>query len=147
MSRYRKGSHTVFDLKFHLVWTTKYRYRVMSEKIAPRTRDILSQVCQELDAAIVKGHLSPDHVHMLVSIPPHLPVSKLMQHLKGVSSRKLQMEFKELRSKYWGRHIWARGYFCATVGSVTDEQIKQYIEDHKDDENQDFTIERGSAGF
>ena len=101
----------------------------------------------ELDAAIVKGHLSPDHVHMLVSIPPHLPVSKLMQHLKGVSSRKLQMEFKELRSKYWGRHIWARGYFCATVGSVTDEQIKQYIEDHTEDENEDFTIERGSAGF
>ena len=97
----------------------------------------------ELDAAIIKGHLSPDHVHMLVSIPPHLSISKLVQHLKGTSSRKLQMEFKELKSRYWGKHIWARGYFCATVGAVTDQQIKDYIEHHNEAENEDFSIERG----
>ena len=141
MSRYRKGSHTVYDNKFHLVWTTKYRYRVLSGKIAPRARDVLRVICQELDAAIVKGHLSQDHVHMLLSVPPHLSISKLVQHLKGKSSRKLQMEFKDLRSRYWGKHIWARGYFCATTGVVTEDQIKQYIENHKEDENEDFTIE------
>ena len=143
MSRYRKGSHTVYDCKFHFVWTTKYRYRILSGKIALRARDILRLICQELDAAIVKGHLSQDHVHMLLSVPPHLSISKLVQHLKGISSRKLQMEFKELKSRYWGKHIWARGYFCATVGSITDEQIKDYIEHHNEDENQDFSIERG----
>ncbi len=143
MPRYRKGSHTVYDCKLHLVWTTKYRYRILSGKIAHRTRDILRLICQELDAAIVKGHLSQDHVHMLLSVPPHLSTSKLVQHLKGISSRKLQMEFKELKSRYWGKHIWARGYFAATVGSITDEQIKDYIEHHSETESEDFTIDRG----
>ena len=138
---YRKGSHTVFDSKFHLVWTTKYRYRVLSAKIAQRTRDLIREICRELDVLIVKGHISADHIHMLVSIPPHLSVSKVVQHVKGKSSRKLQMEFKELRSRYWGKHFWARGYFCATVGVVTEDQIKQYIENHKEDDEEDFTIE------
>ena len=138
---YRKSSHTVFDSKFHLVWTTKYRYRVLSAKIAQRTRDLVREICRELDVLIIKGHISSDHIHMLVSIPPHLSVSKVVQHVKGKSSRKLQMEFKELRSRYWGKHFWARGYFCATVGVVTEEQIKQYIENHKDDDEEDFTIE------
>ena len=137
---YRKSSHTVYDCQYHLVWTTKYRYRVLSTKIAQRVRDLIREICRELDVQIVKGHLSPDHVHMLVSMPPHVSVSKLMQHIKGKSSRKMQMEFKELRSKYWGRHIWARGYFCATVGLVTDEQIKDYIDHHNEAEDEDFTI-------
>lgn len=91
---------------------------------------------------IVKGHLSSDHVHMLVSVPPHVSVSKLMQHIKGKSSRKMQLEVKELRSKYWGKHIWARGYFCATVGVVTEDQIKDYIEHHVEEANETFTIEK-----
>ena len=141
MTHYRKSSHTVFDLKVHLVWTTKYRYRVLSAKIAQRVRELIRETCRELDTEIVKGHLSQDHVHLLLSIPPHLSVSKLVQYLKGKSSRKLQMEFKELRARYWGQHVWARGYFCAAVGVVTEEAIKQYIENHKEEENQDFTIE------
>ena len=140
MSQYRKGSHTVYDNKVHLVWMTKYRYKVMSGKIAHRTRDLIRETCRELDAAIVKGHISQDHIHMLVSMPPHLSISKLVQHLKGKSSRKLQMEFKELKSRYWGKHVWARGYFCATVGVVTEDQIKQYIENHKENDEEDFTI-------
>ena len=143
MPRYRKGSHTVYDCKLHLVWTTKYRYRILSGKTAARTRDILRAVCQELDAAIIKGHLSPDHVHILLSVPPHLSTGKPVQHLKGISSGKLQMEFRELKSRYRGKHIRARGYFCATVGSVTDDEIKEYVQNHSETENEDFTIERG----
>lgn len=139
---YRRTAHTVYDAKYHLVWSTKYRYRVLSAKIAHRTRDLIREICQQLDVNIVKGHLSPDHVHMLVSVPPHLSVSKLMQHVKGKSSRKLQMEFKELRQRYWGKHIWARGYFCATTGVVTDDQIKHYIEHHTEQEDEEFTIEK-----
>ena len=139
---YRKSSHTVYDAKYHLVWTTKYRYRVLGAKIARRTRDLIREICQQLDVNIVKGHLSPDHVHMLVSIPPHLSVAKLMQHVKGKSSRKLQMEFKELHQRYWGKHVWARGYFCATAGVVTEDQIKHYIEHHTEHEDEEFTIEK-----
>lgn len=139
---YRRTAHTVYDAKYHLVWTTKYRYRILGAKIARRTRDLIREICQQLDVQIVKGHLSPDHVHMLVSIPPHLSVSRLMQHVKGKSSRKLQLEFKELRQRYWGKHIWARGYFCATTGVVTDDQIKHYIAHHTETEDEEFTIEK-----
>lgn len=138
---YRKSSHTVYDAKYHLVWTTKYRYRVLGAKIARRTRDIIREICQQLDVQIVKGHLSPDHVHMLVSIPPHLSVAKLMQHVKGKSSRKLQMEFKELHQQCWG-NIWARGYFCATTGVVTDDHIKDYLEHHAENEDQESQLKK-----
>lgn len=140
MTRYRKTSHTKYDNKFHLVWTTKYRYRVLGKTVSTRLRDLIWQICTELDVEIVKGHVAFDHVHLLVSVPPHVSISKLMQYVKGKSSRKIQMEFKEMRQKYWGKHIWARGYFCATTGAVTEEQIKEYIEEHKE-EDEDFTIE------
>ena len=139
---YRRTAHTVYDAKYHLVWSTKYRYRVLSAKIARRTGDLIRKICQQLDVNIVKGHLSPDHVHMLVSVPPHLSVSKLMQYVGGKSSRKLQMEFRDLRQRCWGKHIWARGCCCATTGVVTDDQIKHYIEHHNETEDEEFTIEK-----
>jgi putative transposase len=69
------------------------------------------------------GHISKDHVHLLVSGPPHLSVSKLVQYIKGYSSRKLLMEYKELNKQFWGQHLWARGYFATSSGNVTDEVI------------------------
>ena len=71
-----------------------------------------------------------DHVHILVSAPTHMSASQIMQKIKGRSSRMLQQEFPHLKKRYWGRHIWARGYFCATVGQVTDQMIRDYIEGH-----------------
>ena len=137
--RYRRTSHVIFDNKYHLVWITKYRYRVLEKKIAIRVREIIREVCREFDVEIIKGHISVDHVHMLVSIPPQYPVSKIMQYMKGKSSRKMQMEFKELKKRYWGQHVWSRGYFCATVGAVTEDEIKKYIENHVE-EGEDITI-------
>jgi putative transposase len=85
------------------------------------------------DIHILQGHVSADHVHMLVSCPPLLSAAKTVQYLKGVSSRKLQEEFPHLKKRYWGQHLWARGYFCATVGVVSQEQIKEYIEKHQNE--------------
>ena len=93
-------------------------------------RAIIRQVCAELGVTIVKGVLSTDHVHMFVSIPPQLAVSDVVRRVKGRSSRKIQQEFPALRKRYWGRHFWARGYFCTTSGNVTDDVILQYIENH-----------------
>ena len=140
--QYRKTSHTLYDIKYHVVFTTKYRYRILSGKLARKARDLIRGICGELDVKIMKGHLSPDHIHMLVSVPPHLSVSKLMQYIKGKSSRKLQMEFGELKKTYWGKHIWARGYFCVSTGVVNEQMIKDYIEHHHEDENEEFTIEK-----
>jgi len=133
MPDYRKGTHTVYDIQYHLVWVTKYRFHVLHAEIAERARDILRQVCMSREIQILKGHISVDHVHMLVSCPPSLSPAQLVQYLKGVSSRKLQDEFPHLKKRYWGQHLWARGYFCATVGSVTEEQIKEYIDHHNNE--------------
>ena len=125
---YRKTSHAVYDLKYHLVWITKYRKQVLRGQIAIRLRELLRQTCATLDVYIESGHVAVDHVHLLVSVPPQVSVSDLMQRLKGRSSRKMLEEFGELRRQFWGQHLWARGYFAASSGNVTDEIIKQYIE-------------------
>lgn len=132
---YRKTSHSVFDLKYHIVWVTKYRYGVLRGEIGVRVREIIRQTCNELDVKILTGHVSKDHVHLLVSVPPNVAVSYLVQRLKGRSSRKLQQEYSELNRRYWGRHLWARGYFAVSTGNVTDEIIRQYIESHDDKPN------------
>ena len=127
MEHYRKTSHATYDIKYHLVWITKYRKSVITGKVAERTRELLRMICKNNDVEILSGHVSKDHIHLLVSVPPYLSVSKLVQYLKGSSSHKLQMEFKELNKQYWGRHLWARGYFAATTGNVTDEILMEYI--------------------
>ncbi len=143
---YSKGAHTVYVLQYHLVWITKYRYQVLVGDVAYRVRELIRQTCLAYDVKIIKGHVSKDHVHLMVSAPPTISVSKLVQALKGRSSRKLQMEFPQLGKRYWGKHMWGRGYFCASTGNVTDETIKAYIdgqEMHHGDH--DFKIE-GESG-
>jgi putative transposase len=128
MEHYRKSSHTVYDIKYHLVWITKYRKPILEGEIAKRARELIKEICRSYDVEIIKGHISRGHVHLMVSVPPHISVSQLVQYLKGKSSRKMMMEFKALNRIFWGRHIWARGYFVATSGNVTDEIIMKYIE-------------------
>ena len=95
-----------------------------------RAKELIRRICTEEGAEIHSGSVSADHVHMLVSIDPSVSVSKLVKYIKGKTSRKLQMEFPELRKRYWGQHLWARGYFAVSVGNVTAEMVKEYIEHH-----------------
>ena len=95
-----------------------------------RIREIIRQTCEEMGVHIVRGVLARDHVHMFLSIPPKLSLSDVMQRIKERSSRRVQMEFPELRKRYWGRHLCARGYFSTTSGNVTDDIIIQYLELH-----------------
>jgi len=125
---YRKTAHSVYDIKYHLVWITKYRKKVLKGQVGLRLRELVRQICAANDVIIESGSVQADHVHLLVSVPPKLSVSKLMQLLKGRTSRKLLQEIEPLRREFWGRHMWARGYFAASTGNVTDEIIKQYIE-------------------
>lgn len=140
---YRKTAHSIYDLKYHIVWITKYRKPVLQGEIALRVRELIRQTCATLDVYIERGHVSKDHVHRFVSAPPDLAVSELVQRVKGRSSRLLLQEFNELRRQFWGRHLWARGYFVASSGNVTDEIIKQYIESQEgaeDDKDDGFSI-------
>ena len=109
-------------------WITKYRKPVLRGEVAKRLRELIRQTCASLDVVIESGHVAADHIHLLVSVPPNLAVSELVQRLKGRTSRLLLVEFGELNRQFWAKHLWARGYFAASSGNVTDEIIKQYIE-------------------
>jgi putative transposase len=121
MSDYRHGSHTTFSIHLHIVWITKYRHKVLRGEVAERVRAIVREECQQARVDIRKGHISSDHVHVMVAIPPHVTISRLIQRMKGKSSYRLLAEFPHLRKRFWGRHVWARGYFCRRSGNVTDE--------------------------
>ena len=130
------------DIKYHFVWARKYRYAVLRGAIALRAREVIKEVCVTRGISIVKGVVSKDHVHLLCVCPPHLAPAEVMKWVKGRSSRKLQMEFVELRKRYWGQRLWARGYFCASAGTVTDEMIKAYLDAHGSGQNDpDFHVE------
>ena len=138
----RKGSHTQYDLQYHVVWTTKYRYKILEKKIAERLRILLVQGCTARGVRIIRGNITPNHVHLLISCPPTISVAKLLQYLKGRSSKILQEENGQLKRRYWGQRLWSPGYFCRTVGTVTQEIIKAYIDDQTDDIEKEFKITR-----
>ena len=136
----RKISHVQYDIQYHIVWTTKYRYKVLVGKIAERARELIRQSCNSMEVTIIKGSIGKEHIHLLVSCPPNISISKLVQQLKGRTSRILLMEYKELKRRYWGQHLWSTGYFCRSVGTVTQEVIKEYIESQQDEYEENFKI-------
>ena len=140
MAKYNNGSHTVYDIKYHFVWITKYRYKILEGKVAVRLRELLRQGCDARGIVIIRGSIGKDHVHMLLSCPTTMAPSQVMQYLKGRSSHLMQDEFPEIKKRYWGQHMWARGYFCGTVGAVDEEMIKRYVEDQGQEEEKNFTI-------
>ena len=127
---YRYGSHTVFNIEYHFVWVTKYRYKVLIGDVGERVRELVRQTCESFEIKIVKGVVSKDHVHILVSSPPNMAPSEIMRRIKGRSSTKLFEEFPNIKKRYWGRHFWARGYFCVTVGQLNEKMIEEYLEHH-----------------
>jgi putative transposase len=131
MRSYRKNSHSKYDLKVYLMWIPKYWKRVLTGKVAERTRDLLRQVCMEHAVHIISGKVACDHIHMFVSYGPQMVLSQLVQYLKGTSSRILLQEFAHLRKQFWGRHFWARGYIAISSGNITDEMIQHYIDEQE----------------
>ena len=144
MKNYRKISHSVYDIKYHFVWITKYRKPMLTDGIATRLRDLIREICKTMDIEIIKGHVSKDHVHLFVSVPPYHSASQVTKRIKGKTSRRLLSESKILAKQCWGRHLWARGYFAASSGNVTDEVIAEYIEQQTVKErsrDDDFTVD------
>ena len=138
MSNYRKGSHTKFDLQYHIVWITKYRRKVLTGNLKERLQMILLQVCEQNNIIILKGKVMEDHVHLMVSCTPKISVSKIIQLMKGRTSKMLQYEYPNIKKKYWGQHIWGTGYFVRTVGAVTEEMIRNYVESQNDEVHEIF---------
>jgi putative transposase len=131
MEYQRTNGHTISRLSVHIVWSTKYRFSVLEGDIKQRCRMILIQVCEVEGIEILKGVISKNHVHMHIEYRPSQDISTIVKLLKGRSSRKLQMEFPELKKRYWGRHFWAIGFGCWSTGNITDEMVNEYLEHHR----------------
>ena len=131
--QYATSSHCVYSHRYHIVWATKYRYKVLFGDVRLKARDICRQVCNENGVEILHGVLSRDHVHMFVSVPPKIAIADLVRKMKGRSSYKLQREFPELKKRYWGRKFWGRGYFSTTNGAITENAVLQYLDNHLPD--------------
>ena len=139
---YRTGEHTKYNIEYHFVWVTKYRYHTLIGELALRLRELVRQSCERMEIQILRGVVSKDHIHILVSAPPSYAPSEIMRRIKGSTSRKLFEEFPHLKKRYWGSHFWARGYFCVTSGELTKEQIHEYLSHHfEKNPNDGFEIE------
>jgi putative transposase len=132
----RHGCHTLTRLTVHVVWVTKYRYKVLMGDVQKRCRILLMQICDSEDITILKGAVSADHVHMHIEYPPRLSLSEVMKRFKGRTSRFIQDEFPHLKKRYWGRHFWAIGYGAWSTGNITEKMINDYIEHHREDSNE-----------
>jgi putative transposase len=135
------GIHSVFMIHLHIVWVTKYRNNILIGDIAVKVRELIREICENESVEIIRGHVSSDHVHLFLSIMPKTYINKLVQSLKGKISHILMMKYPSLLKQYWGRHMWARGYFCCSSGNVTDDIIKQYLENQNENPDDDFTVE------
>ena len=127
---YSKSVKPRFYHRFYIVWVTKYRYKVLQGPMRERIREIIVQTCAEMGVRIMQGVRGQDHAHIFLWIQPRLALSNVMQRIKGRSSRRIQLDFPELRKRYWGRRFWARGYVSTTSGNVTDDSITLYLELH-----------------
>ena len=127
MDTYRRAAHTVYQLHYHFVFSTKYRKPVLRGDIAIEVRDLIREICRANDIEILQGHVRPDHVHLQLEVPPQLAPSRVMQAIKGKTSHHLLQDYRRLRAAFWGRHLWGRGYFVCSSGNVTDEAIAEYI--------------------
>jgi REP-associated tyrosine transposase len=112
----------------HVVWVPKYRKAVLTGEVAVRVRDVIRQIAMEHEIEIISGKVARDHIHVFVSHRANQSVSEIVQWLKGISSCVLLQEFPYLRKKFWGRHLWARGYLAVSSGNITDEMVKEYID-------------------
>ena len=128
---YWSGAHTKHRLLYHLVWIPKYRKRILKGNIAKRAKELFRQACEVNEWSLKELNVMDDHVHMLIQIRPRESVSRVVQLLKGGSSRVLRTEIPELEEFLWGDSFWADGYFAETVGKTNEEVIRKYIREQR----------------
>jgi len=134
--RFRKLSHSLYECKYHIVFCLKYRYRIFRETIGETVRQLVYQLCKQKEQIeVLELNVQPDHVHLVVSIPPKYSVSEFMGYLKGKMALRLFQQYESLGRRYWGRHLWARGYCVSTIG-LDEEKIRKYVQWQEKQEKQ-----------
>ena len=144
MSKYKKLSHVIYKCDYHIVWVPKYRLRILKGVIKTLVEKDIRMLCEWKACEVQELNVQEDHIHLLVSVPPKLSISKLMGVLKGKIAIKLFKSYPKLKQKpYWGNHFWARGYFVSTVG-LDEDMIRKYV---KHQEKEEKTVEENQQKF
>ncbi|MCD8317303.1 MAG: IS200/IS605 family transposase [Eggerthellaceae bacterium] len=125
------GRGYIYDIKYHIVWCTKYRKQLLKDGIADFVKLKLQKICMSLDIILLAYEVMPDHIHVLISSRPQLRPSDIVKNMKGNLARWLFLEYPQLKNELWGGHMWNSGYFIATVSERTEEQVKRYIANQK----------------
>ena len=135
--RFKKLSHVVYYHVYHIVWTPKYRFRVLKDNLKTFTEDSIKSLCEWKKAEILELNIQPDHVHIVVSLQPKLSVSEFMEIVKGKTAIKIFKSYPGLKKKpYWGNHFWAKGYCSSTVG-LDEEKIRKYVKYQEEQERRE----------
>ena len=143
MSSFKKLSHSIYECKYHVVFCPKYRFKIFKDDdIAKYTGQQIYALCRQKELLeVMEMNFQEDHIHMVMSIPPKYAVSSVMGFLKGKLSLKLFHRYDRLGKKYWGRHLWARGFCVSTIG-INEEQIRKYVKWQKEQEKKIETEEK-----
>jgi putative transposase len=137
MSNYKTLQHTEWDCKYHVIFIPKYRRKVLYGQLRQYLGEVFRRLARQKQSEIEEGHLMPDHVHMMIAIPPKYAVSQVVGYIKGKSAIHIARHFGERRRNFVGHSFWARGYFVSTLGR-DEEVIRQYIRRQEvEDQRQD----------
>ncbi len=144
MGRFKKLSHTIYECKYHVVFCPKYRHRIFTGEIREYAKQQVYVLCKQKELVeVLELNLQGDHIHLVMSIPPKYAVSGIMGYLKGKLSLRLFQRYERVGKRYWGRHLWSRGYCVSTVG-LTEELIRRYV---RHQEKMDKQIEQQQEGL
>ena len=142
MNGYKSLSHSGWDCKYHVVWIQKFRKKVLYGQLREHMREILRELARQKESRVVAGHLMPDHIHMLISIPPQYAVASVVGFIKGKSAIHLARSFMGRRQNFIGQNFWARGYLVSTVG-LDEALVREYI---KKQEQEDRRLDQLNLG-
>ena len=134
MSRFKKLSHVIYRCTYHIVWTPKYRYRVLEGLVKELLCKDIPMLLEWKDCELIEMNIQKDHIHLIVSVPPKISISTLMGTLKGKTAIKLFKSYPQLKTKpYWGNHFWSKGYCVDTIG-LDEDKIRKYVKYQEDQE-------------
>ena len=127
-SRFKKLSHTMYECKYHIVFCPKYRFRIFKDEISEYSKQQIYILCRYKESVeIIELNVQADHIHLVISIAPKYSVSSLMGYVKGKLSLRLFQRYEQIGKRYWGRHLWMRGFCVSTVG-LNEDQIRKYVQ-------------------
>ena len=134
MSNFKKLSHVIYRCTYHIVWTPKYRYRVLDGLVKELLLKDIPMLLDWRSSEIIEINIQKDHIHLIVSVPPKISISQLMGTLKGKTAIKIFKSYPQLRTKpYWGNHFWAKGY-CVDTIDLDEDKIKKYVKYQEEQE-------------